>query len=177
VQLDADFTSTRQTIFDVQRSTPYELGLGWTVKLKKSFFVGQEALRAEKARGPALQTAGIVIDLAGVESAYAQFGMPLHLPYASWNEATPIYRDADRRDQVGKATSGTWSPILKQYVAMTRLDPKHAAIGSRVYIEQSVEGKRFAVPARVVAMPFFDPPRKRGDANTPNTPGNSGGQS
>ena len=45
----------------------------------------------------------------------------------------------------------------------------------RVYIEQSIEGKRFAVPAQVVAMPFFDPPRKRGDANTPNTPGNSGG--
>lgn len=175
VQLDADFTSTRQTIFDAQRNTPYELGLGWTVKLGKDFFVGQEALRAEKARGPALQTVGIVIDLAGMESAYSKFGMPLHLPYTSWNEATPIYSDGDRRNQVGKATSGTWSPILKQYVAMTRLKPQNAALGSRVYIEQSIEGKRFAVPAQVVAMPFFDPPRKRGDANTPNTPGNSGG--
>jgi hypothetical protein len=29
-------------------------------------------------------------------------------------------------------------------------------------MEVGVEGHRFAVPATVVKMPFFDPPRKKG---------------
>ena len=29
--IDVDFISSMQTPFDVQKSSPYELGLGWTV--------------------------------------------------------------------------------------------------------------------------------------------------
>jgi aminomethyltransferase len=58
VQLDADFTSTRQTIFDVQRSTPYELGLGWTVKLKKDFFVAAGKAESWKTNGNVIECNG-----------------------------------------------------------------------------------------------------------------------
>ncbi len=159
--IDADFTSSARTFFAVQKSTPYELGLGWTVALGKEYFVGQEALRREKKRGTAWTTIGIELDLAALEETYARFGMPLHLPSHSWNDHVPIYGDAARRERVGRATSGTWSPILKSYVAIARLSPRVCEPGSRVFIEETVEAERFAIPARVVKLPFFDPPRKK----------------
>jgi aminomethyltransferase len=159
--IDADFTSSARTFFEVQKSTPFELGLGWTVALDKECFVGQAALRREKERGPAWTTIGLELDLAALEQAYGRFGMPLHLPSHSWNDHVPIYRDADRRERVGRATSGTWSPILKSYIAIARLSPKLALPGSRVFIDETIEAERFAIPARVVKLPFFDPPRKK----------------
>lgn len=159
--IDVDFVSARKTLFDVQKSTPYELGLDWLVKLDKDFFVGREALRRARQRGPAQKTLGLVVDVAALEAAYGRFGMPLHLPYHSWNDAVPVYADGDRREHVGRATSGTWSPILKQYVVIARVKAEHAALDGRLYLEETIEGQRFAIPARTVALPFFDPPRKK----------------
>jgi len=159
--IDVDFVSSSRTLFEVQKSTPYELGLGFTIALGKECFVGQEALRREKERGPAWVTVGLVLDLVALERVYAGFGMPLHLPERSWNEAVPIYADAERREQVGRATSGTWSPILKSYIAIARVSPRFGRPGGRVFVEETVEAQRFAVPAQVVELPFFDPPRKK----------------
>jgi aminomethyltransferase len=159
--IDADFVSSVRTLFEVQKSTPYELGLGWTVALGKEYFVGQDALRREKERGPSWATVGIVLDLVALEAVYSRFGMPLHLPYHSWNDHVPLHADAERREHVGRATSGTWSPSLKSYVAIARVRPRLGAPGSRVFIEETVEGERFPIPAQVVKLPFFDPPRKR----------------
>jgi aminomethyltransferase len=159
--IDVDFVSSARTLFEVQKNTPLELGLGFTVALGKEFFVGQTALRREQERGPAWKTVGLVLDLPALEAVHARFGMPLHLPDRSWNDAVPVHADAERREQVGRATSGTWSPVLKSYVAIARVLPRHAAPGGRVFIEETIEATRFAVPARVVDLPFFDPPRKR----------------
>ena len=104
-------------------------------------------------------------DGAALEKVFAGFGMPLHLPYASWNAQVPVYAGEDRREQIGKATSGTWSPLLKKYVVIARVKPRHAALGERVFLEETVEGQRFGVPATVVEMPFFDPPRKKDQKN------------
>jgi len=159
--IDVDFVSARHTLFEVQRTSPYELGLGWMVKLDKDFFVGREALRRERKRGPVWNTVGIVVDVDALEEAFARFRMPLHLPYTSWNAAVPVYADMDRQHHIGKATSGTWSPILKSYVAICRVQTSHGELGRQVYLEETVEGQRFAIPAKIVEMPFFDPPRKR----------------
>jgi aminomethyltransferase len=159
--IDVDFHSARRTIFDVQRSSPYELGLDWLVKLDKRHFVGQEALRREKAEGVKERTVGLVLDLDAIEEAYASVGMPLHLPYLAWNEEIPIYSDGERRQHVGKATCGTWSPLLKKYVAIARVQSALAEPQRHLFIEQTIEGRRFAIPATVTPMPFFDPPRKR----------------
>jgi glycine cleavage system aminomethyltransferase T len=102
-----------------------------------------------------------VLDVVALEQVYARFGMPLHLPYRSWNDAVPVYADAERRQHVGRATSGTWSPILKSYVAIARVPPASGWPGGRVFVEETVEAERFAVPAKVVELPFFDPPQKR----------------
>ena len=159
--IDSDFVSSARTLFEVQKSTPYELGLGWTVKLGKGPFIGRDALRAEKERGPAWATVGLVVDILALEKIYAGYDMPLHLPYTSWTSAVPVYADEEPRDPIGKATSGTWSPILKQYVVIARVRPQHAQLGSRIFLEQTVEGRRFPVPAVVVKLPFFDPSRKK----------------
>ena len=159
--IDADFTSSTQTLFEVQKTTPYELGLGWMIGLDKDYFIGRDALREEKKRGPAWSSVGLEIDVVALEKLFSRFSMPLHLPYTSWTEQVPIYSDEDQDRQIGKATSGTWSPILKSYVVIARVKPEHAALGSNVYIETTIEGQRFAVPAKVVETPFFDPPRKR----------------
>jgi aminomethyltransferase len=159
--IEVDFVSSADTIFEVQKSTPFELGLGFTVKLEKGPFVGREALRKEMASGPAWTTVGLVVDILALEKIYAEYSMPLHLPYTSWNDARPVYAGQKPRDPIGKATSGTWSPILKQYVVLARVRPQHAQPGTRIFLEETVEGHRYNVPAVVVKTPFFDPPRKR----------------
>jgi len=159
--VDVDFVSAARTLFAVQKSSPLELGLGWTVKLDKGPFVGREALRREKARGPARATMGLVVDVVALEKIHGTYAMPLHLPYTSWNDQIPVYAGSEQRDPVGKATSGAWSPLLKNYVVIARLDARHARPGTRLYLEETVEGRRYAVPAEVVKLPFFDPPRKK----------------
>jgi aminomethyltransferase len=159
--LDAEFHSAVDAIFEVEKTSLYELGLGWMVDQEKEHFVGQEALRREKARGPATCTVGLEVDVVALEKVFSQYSMPLHLPYQSWVDAIPVYSDSDQRDHIGRATSGTWSPIIKKYVVIARVKPQYEKPGTRIYLEQTVEARRFAVPATVVKRPFFDPPRKR----------------
>jgi aminomethyltransferase len=84
--------------------------------------------------------------------------MPLYLPYEAWGEAIPVYSGGR---QIGKATSGTWSPILKKYCAIARLRPQYARLGAQVDIEVTIDAQRKLAKATVGKMPFFDPPRKR----------------
>jgi aminomethyltransferase len=153
-----DFMSAKHTMFEIQKSTPFELGLGWTVHLDKPYFVGQAALRAEKARGPAWVTVGLEVNLESLEAVYRSFGMPLYLPATSWNEAVPVYANGQ---QIGKATSGTWSSVLKKYIALARLKPHFARPGAHVALEVTVEAHRRQAEAVVVETPFFNPARKR----------------
>jgi aminomethyltransferase len=131
---------------------------GWSVKLDKEHFIGQRALRQEHARGPVWKTVGLEVNLDSLEAIYAGFGMPLHLPYEAWNEAVPVYLGGQ---QIGKATSGMWSPMLKKYIAITRLKPQFTHPGARVDIEVTIDAHRKQAQATVVKMPFFDPPRKK----------------
>ena len=62
---------------------------------------------------------------------------------------------------MGKATSMTWSPILKRVVSLALLRSDRSGEGSRVQIEWTVEGTREQVGATVVFLPFLDLPRKR----------------
>lgn len=161
ILIDAEFTSATHAMYPVQRSTPYELSLDWVVNLKKDFFIGQQALREEHERGRAWQTVGLQLDVVALEALYGRFKMPLMLPYQSWIEAIPLYADADKKKQIGKVTSGTWSPIMKRYIALARVRPEYGKLGGTVHIETTVEAQRFTIPATVVKTPFFDPPRKR----------------
>lgn len=162
LQIDAEFISAKQTLFEIQKISPLELGVGWMCKLDGDFFVGRDALINEKANGTSRwNTVGIELDVTYVEKYFREFGMPLHLPERSWNEAVPIYSDEAQGDLIGRGTSGMWSPLLKKYIVIARVPPLYAKRGSRFFVEEMIEAKSFSIPARVVKMPFFDPPRKR----------------
>jgi aminomethyltransferase len=154
---DVDFNSSKKVMYEHEKSTPLELGLGWTVKLKKDYFVGQKALVEDNKKGLEWNTVGLEIDLKSIEEIYAKYGMPLYLPYKSWGEAVPVYSDGK---QIGKATSGTWSPMLKKYIAIARIKPQYASIGNQVEMEVTVNAERHNATAKVVKTPFFNPTRK-----------------
>ena len=161
---DADYISSFQTVFSVQKTSPFELGLEWMVDLDKGFFIGQKALRREKEHGSRWLTVGLHLDVVTMEEFYREWGMPLSLPQRPWADEVPIYADAKQTRHIGRGTSGSWSPVLKKYVVIARLKPEHAGLGSQVFIEEMIEAVSYSVPATVVAMPFFDPPRKRARA-------------
>ena len=158
-----DYVSAKKTMFDFQKSTPYELGLGWTVDLNggRDYFVGRAALEKEKARGPAQATVGLEVEPAALEALYRAFDMPLQLPAAPWNIPVPVY-DLDG-EQIGKATSGMWSPLLKKYIALARLRAPHAHPGAQVHLEVTVEAQRLRAEARVVKTPFLELESKRSE--------------
>jgi aminomethyltransferase len=153
-----DFISAKKTSFAIQKSTPYELGLGWAVKLDKGNFVGREALRKEKERGAAWATVGLEVQWGPLEALYHAVGMPIHLPETAWSVAVPIYADGQH---IGKGTSGAWSPLLKRYVVLARLNPLYAQVGTHVSMEVTVEAHRRLTTATVVELPFFNPERKK----------------
>lgn len=159
--IDTDFISATQTIFEVQKTSPYDLGLGWMVNLKKDFFVGQKALREEKERGSNWATVGLELDVTALEKYYAEYGMPLHLPATAWAGPVPIYADEGQRQSIGKGNAGVWSPVLKKYIVIARVKPQYGAPGTRIYVEEMVESRSVSVPATVVEMPFYDPPQKK----------------
>ena len=156
--IDVDYVPARKALIEGQVSSPYELDLGWTVNLKKERFVGRAALAAEAARAPQWQFVGIEVEWDSLERLYAEMGLATRLPATAWRMSVPIYAGAE---QAGYATSGTWSPLLKRYIALAHLRAAHAAPGTALEIEVTVEHRRQRASARVVKKPFFDPERKR----------------
>lgn len=158
ILLEVDYTGADKAMSPAQRYSPYEIGLGWTVDLKKDHFVGAQALRREKQTGSARQIVGLEIDLAGYEKLHEGFGLPPMYPTAAWRSVVPLYRNGL---QVGHATTGAWSPTLKKYLALATLRQDCTSPGSRLEMEVTVEYTRKSTPVTVVKLPFYDPPRKR----------------
>ena len=159
--IEVDFFSSKKAMIDQQTYTPYEMGLGRLVNLEKSRFIGQRALREEHARGPRRQVVGIELDWTEVERLYEAAGLPPAVAATASRTAVPVYR-AGR--QIGKATTTTWSPVLKRMIALATVDRPHYAEGTVVQVEVTIEAVRHRVGAKVVATPFYNPPRKTAHA-------------
>ena len=156
--IDVDFHSSRKALVDSQMYSPYELGLGRLVTLDKGPFVGREALAAEDRRGSPRRIVGLEIGWPAVERLYDRIGLAPQIAAAASRVAVPVY--ASDGSQVGRATSTTWSPILKQLIALATIDTAFASEGSVLDFEFTVEAVRHRVPATVVKTPFFNPRRK-----------------
>ena len=154
--IDVDFFSSKRALIPSQAYTPFELGLGRLVSLDKHRFIGQRALAAG-AREPVRRIAGLELDWIEVERLHDAMGLPASVSATASRVPVPVYRSGR---QVGKATSTTWSPVLKKMIALATLDRPCYEVGTEVRVEVTVEAVRHQVPARVVPIPFFYPPRK-----------------
>jgi aminomethyltransferase len=155
--IEVDFFSSRKAMIPSQMYSPFELGMSRLVSLDKGRFIGQRVLREESARGPARQIVGLEIEWTEVERVYESAGLPPTVAATASRVAVPVYRDGR---QIGKATSTTWSPVLKRMIALAALDRPHYAEGTAVEFEITVEAVRHRVSATVAKTPFFNPARK-----------------
>lgn len=158
ILIEVDYNSSKRALIDEQKFTPGEIGLGKLVDLKKESFVGREALAAEAQRGgPSRSLVGLEVNWSEVEALYEKIGMAPQVPGTASRVAVPVYRGGR---QVGKATSTTWSPTLKKMIALASVGKESATLGMTLSMELTVEASRKTVSAKVVPLPFFNPPRK-----------------
>lgn len=162
-----DYYHASKCLIDKRKSTPAELGFDWMVALDRGPFIGQDALAAERQRGPSRVLVGLEIDWDEHVAAFAEHGLPMELSPAAWRVSVPVYAAGGLNPrtpgrQIGYATSGVWSPILKKNLALATLEAPYAKIGAQVRFEVTVEYERRTVKATVAPKPFFDPPRKKG---------------
>lgn len=160
IMAGVDYGSVHHALTRAQSYSPFELGLGGLVQLDREVpFVGRAALRREAAAGgPPRRLVGLELDWADLERLTAKHGLSPALSAHAWRDEIPIY---DFGEQVGRATSGSWSPTLKRNLAIGTVAAASAEIGTELEMEWSVEGERGRIGAQVVALPFLDPPRKR----------------
>jgi len=123
------------------RTDPFEAGIGFTVALgtKSEAFLGREALRRRK-EDPQRVLAGLELD----------------------GDAPAAPGDAvlSGPERVGVITSATRSPVLEKSIALCRMDVAHGAPGAEVTVGP-VDDRQKCLAARVVALPFYDPEKKR----------------
>lgn len=113
-----------------EEHTALESGLAWIVKLDRDDFVGRESLAAEKERGPAHRLVGLRCG-------------PRVFPRAGY---TVVQGD----EEVGVTTSGVLSPTLGEGIALARVTPGAAAVGT----ELGLRIRDRVVPAVVQRPPF-----------------------
>jgi len=154
---DVDYVSSKKALIPTQKYTPVEVGLAKLVHYQKENFIGRHALLTEKETGPKRLLVGLEVDWNEVEALYERNGLAPQAPSIASRVHVPVYKG---RDQVGRATSTTWSPLLKQLIALASVEPQHAQPGTRLQIEMTVEAVRYKIAATVRQLPFFNPSRK-----------------
>ena len=155
--IDVDFFGSKKALIPAQKYTPFEMGLDRLVSPDKGRFIGQQALLEERRRGPARRIVGLEIDWTGIETIYERMGLPPTVGATASRIAVPVYRGGR---QVGRATTTTWSPVLKKMIALATIERPHYANGTILEVEVTVEAVRHRVNATVVSTPFFNPKRK-----------------
>jgi aminomethyltransferase len=110
---------------------PLQAGLAWAVKLDKGDFIGRDAI-VKRSKDPALRRR-VGLELDGKRIA---------------RESARVLADGP---EVGKVTSGTFSPTLSKSIAMAYVEPERTGIGTQLEID--IRGK--VEKARVVEMPFY----------------------
>ena len=155
--IEVDYISSRHARIEAQKSSPFELGLDWAVSLDSGRFIGQKALRAEKERGWPWAFIGLSIDWVDLERLFDKVNLPPQVTGRASRHPVPLYKNGK---QIGQLTSSTFSPLLKKYIGLGTVLREHAAIGTPVEIEITVEYSRERGRATIVKTPFFNPARK-----------------
>ncbi|QOD11957.1 glycine cleavage system aminomethyltransferase GcvT [Psychrobacter sp. 28M-43] len=120
--------------------SPYECNMGWTLALKDDrTFVGREALvskrKQSKENNTAMKQVGLLLTTRGV----LREGMTVTINQGTDNE------------QTGIITSGTFSPSLKNSIAIARVP---ASLSEDDSVQVDLRGKGKFVDVRVLKLPF-----------------------
>src|SRR5258708_4418729 len=107
---------------------PISLGFGKMVHLQKENFIGRSALVKDEKQGVERQLVGLELDWIEIEALYEKLALTPIAPSQTSRVHVPIY--AGNR-QVGKATSTTWSPVLKKLIALASVETAHSRLGTR----------------------------------------------
>jgi aminomethyltransferase len=160
--LDVDFGSSRYAWTDEDRSSPFEIGLGWMLRDLASddrAFIGRRALERELADGTSRwRFTGLVLDWEDYDRIYDTAGLIPPKDHTPIVEELFVYDDEIR--QVGYSTSFMYSPMLQRHIAMARVRPDLARPGSEVRLEVDVNHRYEYVKARTARMPLYNPGRK-----------------
>jgi aminomethyltransferase len=157
--IEVDYTATNHAWIEAQRSSPFELGLDWTVALdKQGYFVGRRALEREKREGSVWKLMGLEVEWDGMERLFKDVGLPPLIPGMAMRGSLPILVGDV---QVGYSSTSTWSPLLKKYIALAHLQKPYYEVGTNVRMEITVEHHRQHAPAKVVKLPFYEPEWKK----------------
>lgn len=131
--------------------SPYECGMAWTLALKdERDFIGREALvekrNQAKADGTAMKQVGLLLESRGV----LREGMEV------------VISDSEGADNGlrGIITSGTFSPTLKQSIAIARIP---ASVADDAVVQVDLRGKGKFVDLRVIKLPFVRNGQKQFD--------------
>ena len=155
--IEVDYISSKKALVPSQKYSPYELGFGRLVHLEKENFVGKHALVRQHEKGVPRQLVGLELNWTEVEERYEKFGLTPAAPSQASRVHVPVYLG---NRQIGKATSTTWSPLLKKMIALASVESRHSQPGNRLEMEITIEAVRQKVHATVVKLPFFSPKRK-----------------
>lgn len=114
-----------------EATTPLEAGLDWVVKLDQGEFLGRDALLAQRQSGPKKKLIGLEVQGRGIA-----------------RQGHAVVVDGV---EVGRVTSGTWSPTFEKAIGMAHVPAELAEVDRDLTLD--VRGR--SVPARVVALPFY----------------------
>jgi len=118
--------------------SPVQAQLSWAVGWEKPAFAGRAALNRERAAGPTRRLRGLLATDRGIPRPHMR-----------------VHRGSDvelAEDPVGEITSGTFSPTLRQGIALALLDPS-IAVGDEVVVDVRGRPSSFTV----VKPPFVQP--------------------
>ena len=118
-------------------TTPWEVGIGWTVKLDGDDFIGKEALIKQKKDGIKKKLVGLKMHDRGI---------PRH-----------GYHILDGSTVIGTVTSGGFGPTVGYNIGLGFIDTHYSDIGKNISIE--VRNKQHK--AHIVERPFYR--RKRNE--------------
>ena len=117
--IEVDYTSSKKALIASQKYSPFELGFGKMVHLDKENFIGKAALAKDAKNGVERQLVGLEVDWVEVEEQHDKFGLTPAAPSQASRVPVPIYVG---ERQVGKATTTTFSPLLKKLIALASVN-------------------------------------------------------
>jgi aminomethyltransferase len=123
----------------------------------KENFVGKSALQRDAKNGVPRQLVGLEVDWVEVEEQHDRFGLTPAAPAQASRVAVPVYSGSKH---IGKATTTTFSPLLKKLIALASVDTAYSTPGTKLQMELTIEAQRLKTTATVVKLPFFHPGRK-----------------